>query len=330
MKITTNIKALLLAGLVSWPLHSQALDIDQYPVLQQLVSVMSAEDNFPPDELRRILSAATIDEKTLQLMDKQWESLPWHKYRKIFINQNRIDMGVKFWTTYQLILERAEKELGVPAEVVVAVIGVETHYGTRIGDKSVLDSLVTLSAAYPRRSKFFTSELRTFLNMTRGENIDPESVVGSFAGAIGIPQFMPSSYEAYSVDFNGNGQRDLVNETDDAIGSVANYLSVHGWESGQKIYAQVDGALPAGASSLVSHKAKLIHDRDGLASAGVNFDQSGSSARVSLVSLSEENGPRYIVGFRNLDAITRYNPSVNYAMAVAELSEAIELKFRSP
>jgi membrane-bound lytic murein transglycosylase B len=166
--------------------------------------------------------------------------------------------------------------------------------------------------------------------MTRGENIDPESVVGSFAGAIGIPQFMPSSYEAYSVDFNGNGQRDLVNETDDAIGSVANYLSVHGWESGQKIYAQVDGALPAGAASLVSHKAKLIHDRDGLASAGVNFDQSGSSARASLVSLSEENGPRYIVGFRNLYAITRYNPSVNYAMAVAELSEAIELKFRSP
>ena len=318
-----KLNILLLTVIMSWPVYSLALDVDQYPVLQELVSVMSSEDGFPEGELREIISSASIDQKTLQLMDKQWESLPWYKYRKIFINQNRIVMGVNFWTTFQKILERAEQEYGVSVEVIVALIGVETHYGTRIGDKRVLDSLVTLSAAYPRRSKFFTSELRTFLNMTRVEGIEPGSVVGSFAGAIGIPQFMPTSYEAYSVDFNGNGQRDLVNETSDAIGSVANYLKVHGWKAGQGIYANVMGEVPASASELVGRRAKLVHNRDDLVSAGINYDRSNASAKVALVSLTEEAGKRYVVGFRNFYAITRYNPSVNYAMAVTELSEAI-------
>ena len=319
----SHIKFFFLILWIGFVTNAQAVEVDQYPALQKLVKTMIEKDGFTRSELDSIFSMASIDQKTIELMDRQYESLPWYKYRKLFINQNRIEMGVKFWDTYQSILERAEREYGIPQQVIVALIGVETHYGTRLGDKSVLDSLVTLSAAYERRSKFFSSELRTFLKMTRQEKIDPTSVVGSFAGAIGIPQFMPTSYEAYSVDFNGNQQRDLVNEVDDAIGSVANYLSVHGWQRNKAIYATVTEPLSQSGLSLVGRKAKLVHTIDSVVNAGVAFDSAGGSDKVSLISFKNENHTRYIVGFRNFYAITRYNPSVNYALAVSELSEAI-------
>lgn len=311
--------------LSSISVNALAVDIDQYPVLQKLVDTMSSEDSYPKDELVEVLKSASIDENTLALMDRQYEALPWFKYRKLFINRNRIDMGVEFWNTHAPVLKKAYKKYGVPPSVIVALIGIETHYGTRIGNKSVLDSLVTLSAAYPRRSRFFTGELRTFLNTTRKEKVPPEDVLGSFAGAIGIPQFMPTSYEAYAVDFNDNGQRDLVNEIDDAIGSIANYLTVHGWNRGQKIYSSV-ARLPESAIPMVSRKSKLVHNTSGLTDAGIDFDAAEGSSKSALISLQEENGKRYIVGYRNFYAVTRYNPSTNYAMAVVELSEAIQSK----
>ena len=142
-------------------------------------------------------------------MNRQYEALPWYKYRDIFINDARINLGVEFWRNNRDTLNAMEDRYGVAQEVVVALIGVETHYGRHMGDRRVLDSLVTLTADFPRRSEFFGNELRTFLNTTRRERIAAESVLGSYAGAIGIPQFMPTSYEAYAVDFNGNGRRDL-------------------------------------------------------------------------------------------------------------------------
>ena len=322
-KNTMNIIRSLMLVVIAMPGISYSVEIEKYPVLVELIKTMSAQDNYPAKELTEIISSAKINQKTLQLMDKQWEAQPWHKYRKIFINENRITRGVEFWDRYEPILSRAENEYGVPAEIIVAIIGVETHYGTRTGTNRVLDSLVTLSAAYPRRSKFFKAELRVFLNVTRNENIDPASVTGSFAGAIGIPQFMPSSYKAYSVDFNRNGKRDLANEFEDAIGSVANYLKVHGWKAEQSIYSRVLEELPSDALHLVSKKAKLSHSRDLLLQKGVKFNSQTSSDKVALISLSEELGERYFVGFKNFYAITRYNSSINYSMAVTELSEAI-------
>lgn len=304
--------------------NAWALDVDQYPALQELVKAMSGEDGYPRNELVEILGSVSIDEKVLSLMDRQYEALPWFKYRKLFINQNRIEDGVRFWNRNEAILDRAFQEYGIPPAVIVALIGVETHYGTRMGDRSVLESLVTLSAAYPRRSRFFTRELRTFLNTTRKEEINPATVQGSFAGAIGIPQFMPTSYEAWSVDFNGNGRRDLVTEVEDAIGSVANYLKAHGWTRGENIYSDVVSPLSESAASLVGRRAKLIHDTSALIDAGVDFDASGSSRKSALFSLQDKNEKRYVVGFRNFYAITRYNPSINYALAVSELSEAID------
>ena len=305
------------------PTIAMALDHSQYPALVELVDLMAREDGYPRDELVSVIESANIDQKTLELMDKQWEALPWYKYRKIFISDERINLGTKFWEKHGQVLDKAYEEYGVPQSVIVALIGVETHYGTRLGDRRVLDSLVTLSAAYPRRSKFFTRELRTFLNTTRKEEIDPASVVGSFAGAIGIPQFMPSSYQAYAVDFNGNNQRDLVNEVEDAIGSVANYLAIHGWNRNHGIYAPVNQALPDSAKSMVSKRVKLDFSPTELATAGVHFDSTLASEKVALLALKLEQGNRHIVAFRNFYAITRYNPSSNYAMAVTELAESI-------
>lgn len=300
-----------------------AIDISKYPVLQELVRDMESEDGYPADALAAILSGARIDQETLRLMDKQWEALPWHRYRDLFINQERIRLGVEFWNTHEELLERSESQYGVPMPIIVALIGVETHYGTRTGNKNVLDSLVTLSAAYPRRSKYFTSELRTFLNTARAENIDPSSVLGSYAGAIGIPQFMPSSYAAYSVDFNHNGKRDLVNEYADAIGSVAHYLDVHGWKSGQKIFSPIQGELSGDNSHLVRKSAKPVHPVDALLQHGILFDHDNAGSQASLLMLEEHSGIRHVVGFQNFYALTRYNTSVNYAMAVTELSRAI-------
>ncbi len=322
VSLSSVARALLIFALLC-PLQANAVDYDKYPVLKELIQTMVSEDGYPLAELQGVLNTANIDESTLDLMDRQYESLPWYKYRKIFINQNRIDKGVRFFNTHQRILEEANRKFGVSAVLIAALIGVETHYGTRMGGKRVLDSLVTLSAEYPRRSPFFTSELRTFLNSTRREKIDPTSVMGSFAGAIGIPQFMPSSYEAYAVDFNGNGRRDLVNEFGDAIGSVANYLKSHGWERSQTIYAKVTGPLSEAAAGFVTRKAKPTVKREDLFAAGILFDTELSSEKVALLALKEENGNRHIVGFKNFYAITRYNPSVNYAMAVTELAEAI-------
>ena len=300
-----------------------ALDVSRYPVLVELVEIMSKEDGYPREELEAVLSSSKIDEQIIELMDRPYESLSWHRYRDLFIKESRIVRGVQFWQENRTILAAVEKEFGVPQAILVALLGVETHYGTRLGNRRVLDSLVTLSADYPRRSKFFTNELRTFLNTSRRENIAANSVLGSYAGAIGIPQFMPSSYEAYSVDFNGNGRRDLVNEMEDAIGSVGNYLKEHGWTRGEAIFAPVTEDLPDAARDLVSKRSKLQHRTGDLADAGVVFDARGGSDKAALFSLEQKSGKDHVVGYRNFYALTRYNTSINYAMAVTELSMQI-------
>ena len=302
---------------------SHALDFRQYPALVNLVNTMTSQDGYPYDELVEILGNARIDKSIIRSMNRQYEALPWHKYRNLFINQDRIHKGVDYWNKHEIILNRATREYGVPASVIVALIGVETHFGTRMGNKRVLDALVTLTADYPRRSEFFGSELRIFLNTTHKEDIAAESVTGSFAGAIGIPQFMPSSYEAYAVDFNGNVKRDLVNEIDDAIGSVANYLKTHGWIKGQAIFVSLAGQIPQSAKEMVSKRAKPKLSADQIKASGVVFNTRGGSDKMALLRLQEEQDYRYIIGFRNFYAITRYNPSVNYAMAVTELSQQI-------
>ncbi len=318
------IRLAVVMGMLAVSHHASALQIADHPVLQSLVETMFREDGYPRTELIRVLESARIDQKTLELMNRQYESLPWYQYRKHFINKRRINDGVKFWNAHQATLDKATDQFGIPQSIIVALLGVETHYGVRMGSRRVLDSLATLSAEFPRRSKFFTSELRIFLNTARKENIDPSTVVGSFAGAIGIPQFMPSSYQAYAIDFNDNGQRDLVNEFEDAIGSVANYLKRHGWQRHQTIYADISQELSPEAVNLVSKKVKpgLTHQQ--LHAVGITYDSEKASEKVALLRLKEKNHNRYIVGYKNLYVLTRYNPSLNYAMAIIELADSVK------
>ncbi len=304
--------------------NSHAVDFQRYPELVRVVQTMVQQDGYPQAELDAILQGAAINPAIITAMNNQYEKRPWHEYRQLFINRARIQRGVAYWNQHAAALQRAAQEYGVPPSIIVALLGVETDFGTRLGKQRVLDALVTLTAEYSRRNRYFGGELRAFLNIARAENIAPHSVVGSFAGAVGIPQFMPTSYQAYAVDFNGNARRDLVNESEDAIGSVANYLKRHGWVAGQVIFAPVVGQIPPPAAELVSKHAKPSVTAAQLHASGVDFAAHGGSEKMALLQLQEASGKRYLVGFNNLYALTRYNSSVNYAMAVAELAHQID------
>lgn len=303
-----------------------ALDYLEHPKLVELVDVMVREDDYPQAQLAAVFDEAVIDRRVIRSMNHQYEALPWHEYRLRFINNLRIRQGVEWWARHESTLAQAEQKFGVPAEIIVALAGVETNFGTNKGNRRVLDALVTLTAAYPRRSTFFGRELRAFLNTTRAEDIAPDSVFGSFAGAVGIPQFMPTSYEAYAVDLNQNGRRDLVNETEDAIGSIANYLKRRGWRTGRDIFVPLPYGIPPTADGLVGKRSKPRLSAAQLNAAGVDFHAVGSAragTKFALLRLREEEGYRYFIGYHNFHVITRYNPSINYAMAVAELAMLI-------
>lgn len=305
-----------------------AVDIDRYPPLKQLVAELEREGLYPAGKLDRLFRDAKIKQSVLKAMNRQAEALPWHRYRKIFLGNDRIKQGAEFWRKNRKILEQAEQRYGVPPEILVALLGVETFYGTRTGGMRVFDSLTTLSAAYPRRSEFFTKELKIFLTLTRQEEVDPFSVKGSFAGAIGIPQFMPSSFQEYAVDFSGDGRRDLVGSFSDAIGSVGNYLERNGWQRGGAVVATVNGKIGPAARKLVTKRAKPKLTLAELLQAGVKGGYGNESTPVSLLRVEEKSGHRYLIGYRNFYAITRYNPSINYALAIWDLSQAVKRRYR--
>ena len=325
VKIKTAAKTRLAAAALACMLcgNAAAVDIKEHPPLLELVDVMVAEDGWTRAELAAALRAARIQDSVIRSIKRPNENLPWHKYRALFITDERIRRGAEFWSEQQETLMRATREFGVPAHVIVALLGVESHFGERRGKNRALDALVTLTVDYPRRRAFFRGELRAFLNIARAEGIDPAEMRGSYAGALGIPQFMPTSYRAYAVDFNGNGRRDLFDENADAIGSVGNYLKVHGWRGGQAIVRDVKNAIPPAAAALVTTRAKPRLSAQQLADAGVRVDVKGGSAKMALFKLQEADGERHIVGFSNFYALTRYNPSVHYAMAVVELAREI-------
>jgi membrane-bound lytic murein transglycosylase B len=240
-----KIPALPLLTLALFAANAQAdyADHDEAPAF---IQHMVKQHGFSATDVREILDEAEQQDRVLQAMQRPAEkALPWYKYRRIFINNDRIDRGAEFMRQHQATLRAAEEKYGVPAEIIVAIIGVETWYGRNVGSFRVLDALATLAFDYPRRAPFFRSELEQYLLMCREEKMNPAKPVGSYAGAMGLPQFMPSSFRHYAVDFNGNGRRDLWNETEDVIGSVANYLASRGWRRGEPITAQVRGDTDA-------------------------------------------------------------------------------------
>jgi membrane-bound lytic murein transglycosylase B len=288
------------------------------------IDEMMARHDFSRDELTAIFSQAQRREDILKLMSRPAEKrLAWYEYRKIFLTQSRIDGGVAFWNQHAEILDKAERELGVDAQVIVAIIGVETRYGGNTGSHRVLDALATLAFDYPPRSKFFRGELEQYLVLAHEENIDLLSTKGSYAGAMGYGQFIPSSYRNYALDYDQDGKRDLWNSPMDIIGSVANYMHKHGWDLGAPV--TIPARVSGDAYKAVLDKGLKPHTAmKQLQQAGVtpSVSQPGDTL-AALVTLENKDGPGYWLTLNNFYVITRYNRSPLYAMAVYQLSESI-------
>ena len=265
--------------------------------------------------------------RILNLMSKPTEKrLEWHEYRKILVDEPRISLGLEFWENNVHLLQDAERIYGVTPEVIVAIIGVETRYGKIMGSFPVIEALTTLAFDFPSRADFFRRELTQYLILTRSQKLDPLSLKGSYAGAMGYGQFMPSSYQAYAVDFDGDGFKDIWNNKADAIGSVANYFSEHGWQGDGPVivrgHKQVgfEDSIPANLSLKPSVSAGELREK------GIKSSLADAT-EVALFLMQAENGPEYWLGLNDFYVITRYNHSSMYALAVYQLSQALKEKY---
>lgn len=316
---------LVLAG----PALAQQARLDvARPQVQAFVAHMQQEHGFDPQDTVWILRDAVPQPRIVEIMQRPAEStLAWWEYRARFLTDERIDGGVRIWREHRADLERIAAQTGVPAQYLVAITGVETFYGRITGTYRVLDALSTLAFDYPRRSEYFTRELAQFLLLTREEGIDPRSLKGSYAGAMGIAQFMPSSYRAYAADGTGDGSRDLWNWNADVFASIANYFTEHGWRRGEPVLAEARHDAPP--DDPLKAEAVLKDTVASLRTRGYRFDTSLSAgAQAMLVPATQRTGTEWRVGFQNFYTITRYNRSLLYAMAVNDLADAIEQRYR--
>jgi len=293
--------------------------------VQAFVDEMVARHGFGKAELDRVFARARHQPSVIRAMTPQVKGArSWQQYRTRFVNPQRIDGGVAFWARHEALLDRAWREYGVPPQIIVAIIGVETEYGRIMGDFRVADALATLAFDYPRRAEFFRGELEQFLLLAREVNGDPFAFRGSFTGAVGLPQFMPGSYRRYAVDFDGDGRRDLRASPADAIGSVANFLVQHGWQAGGPIAVPAAVTTPE-ARALADGRVETTRTAAELRIAEIDFaagiDDSQPAVLVELDSVDAESV--YWVGFDNFYVITRYNRSSFYAISVLELAQAI-------
>ncbi len=305
-------------------------DFANNPNAQQFIDKMVNKHGFDRQQLQEILSQAKRLDSVLRLMDNQAPTTSvkppsgpngaWLRYRKKFITPDNVQNGVVFWNQYEDALNRAWQVYGVPPEIIVGIIGVETRWGRVMGKTRILDALATLSFNYPRRAEYFSGELETFLLMARDEQDDPLNLKGSFAGAMGYGQFMPSSYKQYAVDFSGDGHINLWDPVD-AIGSVANYFKAHGWVKGDQVAVMANGQAPG-----LPNGFKTGYSISQLAAAGLTPQQPlGNHQQASLLRLDVGTGYQYWYGLPNFYTITRYNHSTHYAMAVWQLGQAVAL-----
>ncbi len=309
--------------LALFSISCNAAPLTQRPEVNSFIENMVVKHGFNREELIALFSKVRIKNRIIQAMTRPAESKPWHAYRKIFITDRHINGGVNFWRQNKEALAKIDQQFGVPPEIIVAIIGVETRYGNNTGSFRVIDALSTLAFDYPKRSKFFLSELEQFLILCREENVEPTAPMGSYAGAMGLPQFMPSSFRHYAADFDGDGRRDIWENNADVMASVANYFEKHGWKRGGAVTfpARIDGI---NASSLLSKGLKPDSSAGKMRSMGLKIpaDLSPNTA-TKLLKLDNEYGPSYWVTLDNFYVITRYNHSSLYAMAVFQLSQEI-------
>lgn len=310
--------ALLLAGFSAAAL---AQGYEGRPEVRAFIDDMVARHGFLADELRGTFAQAQRVEPALQSI-QPGQQPAWVDFRAQFVNDKRIAAGLDFWRANRAALARAEREYGVPAEFIVAIIGVETYYGRHAGRWRVIDALTTLAFDYPARARFFRSELEQYLLFARDNGVDVFSVKGSYAGAIGIPQFMPGSTRRYAVDFDGNGTIDLRGSAADAIGSVANFLRRHGWRPGEAVQLRVKATTGDAWRAYANGSVTPAHPLAELAQSGLEADAPRDSASLRAAVVDLEGDVR--LGLQNFYVITRYNRSALYAAAVADLAQALK------
>jgi len=308
-------------SLVSGPYAGRA-DVERFIDRMQ-------RQGFSRDELVAVFSRVDPDPWILEYMNRQWRPASgpnggWTRYRSKHITPAMLAKGDAFWNRHAITLERASKKYGVPPEYIVAIIGIETKWGGYMGKHRIIDALATLAFDYPRRADYFSDELEQFLIMARDEGVSPFQPVGSFAGAMGLGQFMPSSYHGYAVDFDGDGHRNLW-DPEDAIGSVANYFNKHGWRRGQPVTARATGGTGLPWSTDVGFKTN--YSLEALQAKGLRPASAlPSTQRVSLLRLDSAGGLEYWLGFDNFYVITRYNNSTYYAMTVHQMAQALRAR----
>ena len=316
--------ALLLASSIGLA-HAE---IKPVAAVDAFISKMAKQHGFQAKELKTLFQSVEKKDGIIKAMTRPAEGMPWHKYRKIFMRESRIQGGVTFWQDNAATLQAVEAKYGVPPEIIVAIIGVETLYGERTGGYRVIDALSTLGFSYPKRSQFFLSELEHFLILCREEKVNPLEPMGSYAGAMGMPQFMPSSYRHYAADFEGDGKRDIWKNPADTIASVANYFKEHHWQAGKAI------AYPVKAEGNQYKKALtkgLKPDTTAKELSKLNLSLPALEAKepLKLLSFEQESSHDLWIGLTNFYVITRYNHSGLYALAVFQLSEAIKEAHKS-
>ena len=293
--------------------------------VQQFVNVLVKDYHFDRKQVSATLREANFQPQIIESMEKPYEKKSWDMYKGLFLTKERVQSGIQYWQSNQKALARAEKEFGVPAPIIVAIIGVETLYGKHQGNYRVLDALTTLAFDYPKRSDFFAKELREYLLLCREHHVPATQYMGSYAGAMGKPQFMPSSYRFYAVDFTGKGTRDLINNDQDVIGSVANYFHKHGWklDSGIAEPAKVRGLR---YKKLATNSKFANYDVRRLFASGVSpmAGKVSHSGRAGLIELSTDKGEEYWLAYPNFYVITHYNTSPQYALVVFLLAKQLQ------
>ncbi len=302
------------------------IDVERDDV-REFIDSMVAEHAYDRVALVAALTAATSQPKILDAISRPAEKTKtWQEYRAIFLTEQRVNAGAEFWRENETALKRISTETGVPCEILVGIIGVETYFGRITGSYRVIDALTTLAFDYPPRAAFFRKELEHFLLLVRDEGMNVTEATGSYAGAMGRPQFMPSSYRAYAVDSSTDGKRDIWTNWDDVIGSVANYFVAHGWKSNDQVVAAATLSKPWKGKPpknmlTPEETVKSLSNKGVLFSTELPEDQ-----KTQLIRLDGPDGDEYWVGFHNFFVITRYNRSVMYALAAHQLGQEIALE----
>ena len=330
MDINKTLGWLLTIGFLTFTTNAQAVTDNPDDLSVQFVERMVSKHGFDRKTVSQLLTQSRLQRSILKAMSSPAEGKDWYQYRPIFLTQSRIRKGVSFWRTHEAVLAATAKKYGVPAEIIIAIIGVETFYGGNTGKYRVLDALTTLGFHYPKRGKFFRSELEQFLLLCREESMNPLKPKGSYAGAMGLPQFISSSYRNFAADFEGDNKRDIWKNPADAIASVANYFVEHRWKTGQAV------AYPVSVQGhqfkkILSKNLKPGHSLTELQALGVQVPTTlNSNTQAKLLEFKLKKGSEYWLGLDNFYVITRYNHSPMYAMAVYQLSQAIRKHSQQP